>query len=253
MTTYTVFNPSPLHDAAARGDISRFMDLLSAGEDPNGLNEFGQTTLHLAVMNRKLEMLSAIIPHTNVLLKNRKGTNALHQACSSGVAEACDILVAAGIPIDDKDDSGRTPFAVSMMAGHGALGMHLMALGADLSKLGGAELLDVSFRLPEQAGLDMFEAALKKGADIHAENSNRMNALLQAVYLQRHDFLVRILDLGGDPLQVTSYDRHEELPKESALSFAEATDEEGALTIIRSHLARKEAEAALKSINLLAP
>ena len=229
------------------------MDLIAQGEDPNGLSEFGQTTLHLAVLNGKLDLLKAIIPHTDIHLKNRNGTNALHQACSACVVEACDILVTAGIPVDGKDDSGRTPFAVSMMAGHGALGWHLVGkLGADLSKLSGGELLDISFRLPEQAGIDMLETALSKGADIHAENSNRMNALLQAVYLQRNDLLVRILDLGGDPLQVTSYDRHEELPKESALSFAEATNEEGALTIIRSHLARKEAEAALKSMNTLA-
>lgn len=254
MTQYSVLNPSPLHHAAATGDLPRYLELLDQGEDPNSLCEFGQTTMHLAVLNRKIDFLKAILPHTDIHLKNKRGTNALHQACSSNVAEACDVLVEAGIPIDGKDDVGRTPFAVAMMVGHGVLAMHLVGkLGADLSKLSGAELLDVSFRVPEQAGMEMFESALSRGADIHAVNSNGMNGLLRAIYLQRNDLLVRILELGGDPLKVTDYQRHEELPKESALSFAESTNEEGALTILRAHLARKEAETALRSMDTPAP
>lgn len=43
-------NPAPLMNAAGSGDISEVRKLLAHGADPNGMNEYGETPLHVSAI-----------------------------------------------------------------------------------------------------------------------------------------------------------------------------------------------------------
>lgn len=49
---------TPLMEATQNGDLEIVNELLSAGENPNEMNEYGESPLLIAVVNEDIELIS---------------------------------------------------------------------------------------------------------------------------------------------------------------------------------------------------
>lgn len=90
---------TPLMETAQNGDIERLNELLTAGENPNEINEFGESPLLIAIVNEDIDIIQ-------VLLKNGADPNI-------------------------QDDYGWTPFMSAVMTENIEIGEILLEAGAD--------------------------------------------------------------------------------------------------------------------------
>lgn len=90
---------TPLMEASIDGDSERVNELLTAGENPNEMNEFGESPLLIAIVNEEKEIVK--------------------------------ILLANGADPNLQDDYGWTPFMAAVMNENIEMGRILLGAGAD--------------------------------------------------------------------------------------------------------------------------
>lgn len=90
---------TPLMEASLDGNIQRVNELLNAGENPNEMNDFGETPLIIAVVNEEIEIIE-------VFLENGADPNL-------------------------QDDFGWTPLMSAVMTENIEVGIRLLEAGAD--------------------------------------------------------------------------------------------------------------------------
>src|SRR5436305_2057973 len=77
--------PSPLVDAAFRGDIDAVRDLIDKGADINERDSFNSTALHYAVTKRNGEMVDLLLERgADVSVKDTAGEDAIFIAGDNG-------------------------------------------------------------------------------------------------------------------------------------------------------------------------
>jgi ankyrin repeat protein len=120
---------TPLMRAAFLGDIDRAREILAAGGAVEALNADGNNALWLACVERHLAMI--------------------------------DLLIEAGIDMDNCNDNGATALMYAASSGRTEVVAHLLARGADIT----AETLDGYSALDMAANIDclnLLRAAHKK-------------------------------------------------------------------------------------------
>lgn len=153
-------DPHALLDAAADGDIAGVRRLLKAGVDVNARDGEDDTALHMAATS---EIVYALVDAgANLAAKNDKEETPLHQAAADGDgpivaallivgadpaltdwldctplhhAESPEVvrhLVAAGAPVDRKNQAGETPIFWAVWNGRKAVVEALCHAGADI-------------------------------------------------------------------------------------------------------------------------
>lgn len=90
---------TPLMEATQEGDWERVNELLSAGENPNEMNEFGESPLLIAIVNEDVELIK--------------------------------VLLNSGADPNLQDDYGWTPFMSAVMTENIEIGKILLEAGAD--------------------------------------------------------------------------------------------------------------------------
>ena len=115
---------------------------------------------------------------------NGSGLTTAHVAAGVGAVDAVAALLAYGIPVDLRDDAGRTPLVLAAGAGQTAVVTVLLAAGADvnLSDAQGITPLMAAAAAGRPAAVS---ALLAAGADVVARDRHGADALIHAVNSRR--------------------------------------------------------------------
>lgn len=114
---------TPLHEAAAAGDLATVRHLLSWDVDPDVLGEYQtgvnrRTPLHWAAVMGRRAIITDLIGHrANVNAVDSAGRTALHWATRHNHAQAVEELLALGADATLLDDDGLSPLAFGVIGG----------------------------------------------------------------------------------------------------------------------------------------
>ncbi|MEO8597433.1 MAG: ankyrin repeat domain-containing protein [Candidatus Solibacter sp.] len=220
------YNTTPLHYAAANGSVEALKTILSAGAEVNAANDFGATPLMWGITEpEKVRLLVGAGADVNA--KSKMGRTALYLACANdgssstvrflvehgakvdglalvAAAQSNDlaslrILLEKNVPVNEKDEAGRTP--LMWAAGNGNLKAveMLLAKGADVNAVS-LEKFEMAKNGPLAignltalmlasvgGGPDVVKMLLDAGAKINAVDVRQMTPLMTSVATDHPD------------------------------------------------------------------
>ena len=119
-------------NAVYRGEIQRVEEMLSAGENANKHDSYGQTPLILAAYANRAEIAEVLIAHgADVAGTDYEGETALHCAAKKQNVAVAKVLLAHGAPVDAADRNGSTPLLEAVASGPVEMVALLLDHGAD--------------------------------------------------------------------------------------------------------------------------
>jgi ankyrin repeat protein len=121
--------------ATEQNDPYKVQQLVTAGNDPNELDDDGRTGLLIAAINGNLQIAAILLKagaHTNV--KDRLGNTPLHYAADRNHADMAKLLLNVGAPVDAENKNGMTPLMLAASRGYVDIVQSLLAKGANARK-----------------------------------------------------------------------------------------------------------------------
>src|SRR5258708_4987063 len=116
---------TPLHVAAAYGNLNMVQLLIDYGVDVNALDRQGYSPLYLAVGTSSLQQReryliaqSLIGRGANVDARGSRHKTPLHLSSLNGSLDMARLLIEHGADVSAQDDGGRTPFSMALASGH---------------------------------------------------------------------------------------------------------------------------------------
>lgn len=129
-----VFTPAEAHDDRAAELLAR-LDLRALMADPFLIGEV-QALAYLAAVG-PLPATMRLLAQAGVPLDGaEEGVPLLHYACAVGSSDVVEAILAAGVPVDQRDPVGKTALHIAAIFGHTAVARALIAAGADLTVRG---------------------------------------------------------------------------------------------------------------------
>lgn len=115
----SVFAPTPLVDAARKGDMDAVRALLAKGADVNEASGDGMTALHWAAYRGDVMLATALLKaKASLAATTRLGSHTpLHVASRNGHGEVVAILTKAGAPVDARTMGGATALHLAAEGG----------------------------------------------------------------------------------------------------------------------------------------
>lgn len=230
-------DPTPLLEAAARGDREMLGLLLEAGADPKAALADGSNALTFAIHHGRYELIDELIgagcplgtclhaaaSRGDAALAERLlamgadpnaaersfGFTPLSSAASRGDAAMIGILLAGGAAPDQADRNGQTPMDAAIMGGHGAAVRKLLDGGSDPNRKRGR-----NGNTPLTWAVAMGQAAIAKvlmerGADVNAPGEGGVAPLAWAVGQGAAKSAALLLQAGAEPnTEIASRERH---------------------------------------------
>lgn len=160
-----------LADAVNANDVARVVELTAAGEDVNGLTLFG-TPLHLAAAKGELAIAVILIDRGADLeaLGEPEEARPLHTAALNGQAEMAAFLIERGAKVDGRDAAGRTALMIAAGFVQPDVARTLLALGAD-PKAEDATWGDTPIHYAACSGdMETVRQLLAKGVNVNTRN-----------------------------------------------------------------------------------
>ncbi len=116
------YGQTALHLAAKESNVKFFQKLLERGANPNILDKWGLSPLHLAVEKNHNEIIDLIFAHSKVMIDdvNEDGHTALHLAASVSNIVAVQKLLEKGANPNILDKEGMSPLHVAALYGREA-------------------------------------------------------------------------------------------------------------------------------------
>ena len=135
ISTRNAWKDTPLHRAALLGRAGCAKALLSAGADANAKRLFGWTPLHFAARGGHADIARLLLAGgASVHDRSPGARTALHLAAWYGYADIGSLLIAAGAEVDAQDAYPYTPLHLAAMRGHVGTVELLAKAGADVNK-----------------------------------------------------------------------------------------------------------------------
>lgn len=124
---------TPLHLAAARGNLVIVTVLLKAGAKLNATTDDGSTALILALSNKHQEVAELLLeqPTIDVAMTTTRGWTPMHIAAERGFTQMIHTLRARGMPVDSATSDGLQPLMLATHHGHIAAVEALLGYDAD--------------------------------------------------------------------------------------------------------------------------
>ena len=118
LTSYAAPTPSPVADAAMKGDSATVKTLLAQKADVNAPQADGATAIQWAAYNNNLALADILIKGgANVKLANQDGATPLSLAAINGNAPMLEKLLAAGGDPNERQLNGETPLMLASRNG----------------------------------------------------------------------------------------------------------------------------------------
>lgn len=126
--------PSPVADAAMKGDAQALRRLIAQKADVNAAQADGATAIQWAAYRNDLDLANLLIAaRANVKLANREGATPLYLAAVNGNAAMIEKLVKAGADPNEKHSHGETPLMFAARSGSVAAIRVLLDFKADVN------------------------------------------------------------------------------------------------------------------------
>ncbi|KKL57566.1 hypothetical protein LCGC14_2234120, partial [marine sediment metagenome] len=185
---------TPLHRAAAQGNLAQIRALLANGADINAPDKRGWTPLCWALFHTRAEAAKLLIASGADL---RKGSP-LHFAADEGLTEIVLTFLSRGVPVDARDGGGATVLAAAPRHGQDEVVQALLAKGADANATDATG--STSIREAAQWGHgSTVKLLLAAGADVKTRDQWGYTALHVAA-MNGHLGIVKVLlGAGADP------------------------------------------------------
>lgn len=160
---------SALHAAARNNDVSRVEDLLSKDCPIEDFDSRGWSPLHIAAARGNLEVLRCLVDTGKVNIAGEQMNNdtPLGLAAEYDKADAIEILAAAGATIEARNSCNNTPLMVAALEGCSGAIRKLIKLGAQVdchNSLESALLLLCGRTNKGEARLEILQMMLDAGA-----------------------------------------------------------------------------------------
>ena len=165
--------PSPVADAAQKGDIAAVRSLLAKKADVNASQPDGATALQWAAYSNNLQLADVLIKAgADVKLANHDGATPMFLAATNGSAAMLDRLLKAGADPNESEPNGETPVMLVSRTGNLDAIKVLIDHKADLNakeKLRGTTAL---MWAAEQSHPDAVKLLASSGADVKAQTDS---------------------------------------------------------------------------------
>ncbi|MBQ2080887.1 MAG: ankyrin repeat domain-containing protein, partial [Treponema sp.] len=114
-------------------DVVRF--LLTHGAVPDTQNENGLTALMIAAARNDTEMVAMLLKYgADYTMREKSGWNALMIACAEGAKDTVVQLIKTGMDLDVRNDENDSALTIAMKSGAHDCVYHLMKAGAKVDK-----------------------------------------------------------------------------------------------------------------------
>ncbi len=187
---------TPLHHAAAFGNLETLKLLLNSGADVNAKNRLEGTPLHWAVRNH--EKMGLLLDHgAHINDKTQDGSTPLYLASRRRDSPSVlRLLLKKGANPNLATLNGRTPLMAAAGDGNVVAMRLLLAKRADATALSGSgagTLIDAA----RSRNLEAVRLLLRHGADVKVETKRKQTALAIAAQQGAEDIVKLLLEKGA--------------------------------------------------------
>jgi uncharacterized protein len=169
LAVWAAVAPSPVADAAEKGDIGAVRALLAKKADVNAPQPDGATALHWAAYSNNLALADVLIKGgADVKLANHDGATPMSLAATNGSAAMIERLLNAGADVNERQPNGETPLMLASRTGNVAAIKVLVDHKADLNakeKLRGTTAVMWAAEQSHPAAIKLLASS---GADVKA-------------------------------------------------------------------------------------
>jgi len=172
--------PSPVADAAMRGDRAAVQALLAQRADVNAPQADGATAIQWAAYRNDLQMADLLLTAgANVKAANREGVTALWLAAESGSAAMIEKLLKAGASPNERQPNGEAPLMMASRNGNVDAIKVLLDHKADVNAKENLRGTTALMWAAEQVHPEAVKVLLEHGADFRAAtNADTRNSRL---------------------------------------------------------------------------
>ena len=159
----------------------------------------GNTALHQAVLNNKIDSIVDILKKGNAALsiKNKEGNTPLHLACKLGLRKLVEVILADNPDIDARNYVYATPLHLAVEEGHKGCVQLMLEAGAEIEVRN--NLAQTPMHLVAIHGrIACSQLLYQAGADINAPMEKGMEPLHLAAWYGEGETVQAILDMGAD-------------------------------------------------------
>ena len=108
-------------------------DLLSYRADPTATDDVGQTPLHIATQENRIQIMTSLLrAEAKIESLSRQGWSPMHVAAMNASIEALELLLESGANINIENGRGQTPLSIAVTRNKLASVTYLLAHGADI-------------------------------------------------------------------------------------------------------------------------
>ncbi|MFO7842591.1 MAG: ankyrin repeat domain-containing protein [Bacteroidales bacterium] len=162
--------------------------------------------LHTAIKNKEMEKVQKMIAEGTDPGYQFNGKNALHVACQSGSPEMVQLILKAGVGVNERTEEGKgmTPlqYAIFKSSVPAEVIRILLDHGAKVNAKGPNGAMPIHFAIrksgDETESLKIAKILIEYGAELDPEKEGNSTALKAAIH-NRADMLELVLKNGADP------------------------------------------------------
>jgi ankyrin repeat protein len=204
---------SPMHFAAANGNIEMVNSLLKKGADINIKDNQDRSPMHLAASNGKTDMVWLLADNkAKIDQVDKSGATPLHSSAKNGHKDIVEFLASNGANVNIQDNQKTSPMHFAASSGNINMINSLLQKGADINIQDGNGQSPMHFAA-SNGKTDMVKFFLDKGVDINIQDGNGLSPMHWAAWHGNKDMVNSLLAKGAD---VNIKDNRERSPMHAA-------------------------------------